>query len=83
MADERIEIDVVGHIVVRYGNIVDSRPTRFCVRREGDDAVVDVWHNFDEKIAEQRLPWSAVREFIVTHFRPQGAKTGPKQHPHG
>lgn len=79
MPEERIEIDVVGHIVVRYGNIVDSRPTRFSVRRDGADAIVEIWHNFDEKMAEQIVPWASVKEFIVTHFRPQGAKTGPKK----
>lgn len=83
MSGERVEIDVVGHIVVRYGNVVDSRPTRFCVRRDGDDALIEIWHNFDEKIAEQRVPWSSVREFVVNHFQPQGAKTGPKQYQRG
>ncbi len=79
MTQDRIEVDVVGHIVVRYGNIVESRPTRFTVRKDGDNALVEVFQNFDEKLDERVIAWATVREFVTTVFNPQSAKTGPRK----
>jgi len=78
MAEDRLDVDVVGHIVVREGTVVESKAVRFSVRRAGDEAIVEIWEDYDTKVAEQLLPWDGVREFIVTHFRPQRGRPGPK-----